>query len=174
MALDNVIFPEPFRLATRNPQSVSNFQLALFESAKRACRGLNPVFIPSGEKVFRNVKDRFSKWEARQVPPEASKTPNRWSGLIAGTNLGRRALYTSQDPKGFLDEALRYSRRKETKEIPWVGSNTGRAKYTIFGPASDDLPAAAGWARLLFFYVRERDKRRGPHTTDCLQILHAN
>jgi hypothetical protein len=148
MTLDNVIFPEPFKLSNRNPHGVtsdkqakliSNFQLALFESAKRASHGLKQVIVPQGEKVLRSVKDRFSNMDARKVPPGASmKTDVRWSGLIAGTNVCRGALYTSQDTKGFLNEARRYSRAREIKEIPWTGGNAGTAKYTVFGPASED------------------------------------
>jgi hypothetical protein len=150
MPLDNVIFPDAFRLANRNPLSlepkehantIKDFQVALFESAQRAINRLTPQVIPAGSILMRNVGAEFGKtgYEARRIPPNASKKTNvRWSGCIEGTKIARGALYTSLDAKGLVSEARRYSRERMEREVPWQGSTTGKAKYTVFGPAEKD------------------------------------
>lgn len=52
--------------------------------------------------------------------------------LSGGGNVQHGALYVSQDLNSFLNESMRYSRKKEIKSIPWQG---GRADYFAFGPA---------------------------------------
>lgn len=150
MPLDNVIFPDAFRLANRNPlglepkehtRTIQDFQVALFESAQRAFSRLTPQVLPAGSILMRNVGSEFGKtgYEARKVPPNASKKTNvRWSGCIEGTKIGCGALYTSLDAKGLVSEARRYSREKMEREVPWQGSMTGKARYTVFGPAEKD------------------------------------
>jgi hypothetical protein len=148
--LDNILFPDAFKLANRNPQGLSpkehketitNFQIALFESGKRAFNNLQPRVIQAGAVLMRNVKAEFGKTgnQARTVPPNASKnTTVRWSGSIQGTNIARGALYTSLNCKGLLNEAMRYKREAITREVPWKGSATGKATYTFFGPSTRD------------------------------------
>ncbi len=150
MPLDNIIFPDAFKLANRNPEGLSreehektiiNFQLAVFESGKRAFNKLQPRIIQAGAVLMRNVKAEFGKtgYEPRTIPPNASKkTDVRWSGLIKDTNIARGALYTSLDSKGLLNEAMRYKRDVTRREVPWKGSASGKAAYTVFGPSTRD------------------------------------
>ncbi len=141
MALDNMIFPLPFRLSSRDSAKVTNFQVAAFESGKRAGGKLTKSILSAGTTVLRNVKDEYGKTgdQARTVPPSASKnTGVRWSGLIQDTNIGKGALYTSLDMKGFLNEARRHARTAVTRTIPWLGSSNGEAQYTVFGPTTKD------------------------------------
>jgi hypothetical protein len=97
--------------------------------------------LSAGTTVLRNVKSEYGKTgdQARTVPPTASKNAGvRWSGLIEKTNIGKGALYTSLDLKGFLNEARRYARTAVTRSIPWVGGSNGEAQYTVFGPTTND------------------------------------
>ena len=90
---------------------------------------------------MRNVNAEYGGTgnQARTVPPNASKnTTVRWSGHIEGAQISRGALYRSVDAKGLLNEAVRYQRETITRQIPWIGSSTGEAKYTVFGPAAKD------------------------------------
>lgn len=150
MPLDNVIFPEPFQLSNRNPRglpkpaqlaAITNFQAAVFESASRARNTLRPSVLLAGTILMRNVPSEYGKTgdQARTVPSNASKsTKVRWSGLIEGTAISMGALYTSLDAKGLLSEAMRYRRGTIVRSLPWVGSPSAKAKYTVFGPTSKD------------------------------------
>jgi len=150
MPLDNMIFPEPFKLSNRNPRglperaqraTITNFQLAVFESANRATNKLRPSVLPAGTVLMRNVSCEHGKTgdQARTVPPNASKnTGVRWSGLIEGTTICKGALYTSLDVQGLLNEGMRYRRETISKNVPWMGNPSGKAKYTVFGPTTKD------------------------------------
>jgi hypothetical protein len=147
IVMDNVIFPDPFRLDSRNPRGLSknsqenaikNFQMAVFESAKRAAGKLKIVRTAAGEKILRSVNYEF-KDDAQRVPPRASRsTENRWSGAIPKTDIRRGALYTSLDLKGFVNEAMRHKRVGTTSKVRWEGSRSGFAEYTTYGPTSKD------------------------------------
>ncbi len=141
MPLDNMIFPLPFRLSSRDSAKVANFQVAAFESGQRARGKLRRSVLGAGATVLRNVRSEYGKTgdQARTVPPSGSRnTGVRWSGLIENTNIGKGALYTSLDLKGFLNEARRYARTTVTRVIPWIGGSNGEAQYTVFGPTSND------------------------------------
>ncbi len=141
MSLDNMIFPLPFRLSSRDAGKVTNFQIAAFESGKRARGKLKRSVVPAGATILRNVKSEYGKTgdQARTIPPSAStRTDVRWSGQIQNTRIGKGALYTSLDLKGFLNEARRYTRSAITRSIPWRGSSNGEAQYTVYGPATKD------------------------------------
>jgi hypothetical protein len=147
MPLDNVIFPDRFRMANRNPhelspeeqrKSIANFQIAIFEAGRRAYNKVNPRVIQAGSILMRSVESEFGKTgeQARTIPPGASKKLNvRWSGLIEGTAVGRGALYTSLDCKGLLNEAVRYKRKRIPRKVDWKG---GEATYTVFGASTKD------------------------------------
>jgi hypothetical protein len=150
MSLENVIFPAPFRLANRNPlgltpekqaRSISNFQLAVFESASRALKHLTPIIIPAGVEVLRNVPEPWCPdgFAARTIPVWASQsTKNRWSGTLVGTGISKGALYTALDVRALLNEAMRYRRTENEKKIAWQGSPSGEATYMTWGPTTSD------------------------------------
>lgn len=137
-----IISPMAFRYAGREPRLVQNFQTALLDAAKRAALLLTGTTLRKGHEVLRSVgrnddSNGTPKWtieEARQLPPDSSHKVNRWSGTLlrsGGVKVQQGALYVSQDLNGFLNESIRYSRKKDTRSIPWQG---GRAEYFAFGP----------------------------------------
>jgi len=150
MSQDNVIRPGPFQLANRKPvwlpeekqgNAILNFQVAIFESGKRAFKKLSPKTISAGSTLLRNVTSPncANAFMARAVPPNASRKTNvRWSGFIEGTNISKGALYTSGDLNGLLNEAMRYKRDRIERKVPWRGSTTGTATYLCFGPTTRD------------------------------------
>jgi hypothetical protein len=61
MPLDNIIFPKPFSLPSRNEKAVCSFQMALFNAPTETQPYLEREIMPAGTKILRNVPQLYPK-----------------------------------------------------------------------------------------------------------------